>query len=111
MVKGDGCDNQRRILIGFYCRYGLYGNPFESELFDIEPIIPGKSSSVPVTYANLVAGPNIVFNTPPTSNEPAMNGFFSIIKQLNCKEFANKGRRSGSGCAQWCDGEKLPVFV
>ncbi|XP_065205960.1 baculoviral IAP repeat-containing protein 6-like isoform X3 [Planococcus citri] len=71
-------------------RYGLYGNPFESELFDIEPIIPGKSSSVPVTYANLVAGPNIVFNTPSTNTEPAMNGFFSIIKQLNCKEFANK---------------------
>lgn len=76
----------------FFCRYGLYGNPFEAELFDIEPIIPGRSSSVPVTYANLVAGPNIVFNTPPANNEPAMNGFFSIIKQLNCKELTNKGK-------------------
>lgn len=71
-------------------RYGLYGNPFESELFDTEPIIPGRSSSVPITYANLVAGPNISFNSTP-GNEPAMNGLFSLLKPVTSKELTSKG--------------------
>ncbi|XP_039282031.1 baculoviral IAP repeat-containing protein 6 isoform X3 [Nilaparvata lugens] len=36
-------------------RFGLYGTPLEAELFDIEPPVPAKFSSMPVTYASLVA--------------------------------------------------------
>ena len=45
---------------------------------------------MPVTYANLVAGPNIVFNSTP-GNESNMNGFFSLLKPMNAKELAAKG--------------------
>ncbi|XP_043273976.1 baculoviral IAP repeat-containing protein 6 isoform X1 [Venturia canescens] len=37
-------------------RFGLYNTPFETELFDIEPPMPPKSSSMPVTYATILAG-------------------------------------------------------
>lgn len=39
----------------YYFRFGLYGTPFEAELFDLEPPVPAKFSSVPVTYASIVA--------------------------------------------------------
>jgi hypothetical protein len=34
----------------------LYNTPFEPELFDIEPPVPAKFSSVPITYATDVSG-------------------------------------------------------
>ncbi|XP_069689782.1 baculoviral IAP repeat-containing protein 6 isoform X2 [Periplaneta americana] len=37
-------------------RFGLYSTPFEPELFDIEPPVPAKFSSVPITYATVVSG-------------------------------------------------------
>lgn len=40
----------------FICRFGLYSTPFEPELFDIEPPVPAKFSSVPITYATVVSG-------------------------------------------------------
>jgi hypothetical protein len=40
----------------FIYRFGLYSTPFEPELFDIEPPVPAKFSSVPITYATVVSG-------------------------------------------------------
>ena len=37
-------------------RFGLYNTPFEPELFEIEPPVPAKFSSVPITYATVVSG-------------------------------------------------------
>lgn len=37
-------------------RFGLYNNSFDTELFDIEPPIPPKSTSSPLTYASVVTG-------------------------------------------------------
>uniref|UniRef100_A0A0C9RVJ5 Dual E2 ubiquitin-conjugating enzyme/E3 ubiquitin-protein ligase BIRC6 n=1 Tax=Fopius arisanus TaxID=64838 RepID=A0A0C9RVJ5_9HYME len=37
-------------------RFGFYNNPFETELFDMEPPIPPKFSSAPLTYASVVNG-------------------------------------------------------
>ncbi|XP_066597963.1 baculoviral IAP repeat-containing protein 6 isoform X2 [Prorops nasuta] len=37
-------------------RFGLYNTPFETELFDLEPPMPPKFSSMPVTYASVVTG-------------------------------------------------------
>ncbi|XP_063984704.1 baculoviral IAP repeat-containing protein 6 isoform X2 [Diachasmimorpha longicaudata] len=37
-------------------RFGLYNNPFETELFDMEPPMPPKFNSLPLTYASLVSG-------------------------------------------------------
>ncbi|XP_067212436.1 baculoviral IAP repeat-containing protein 6 isoform X3 [Linepithema humile] len=37
-------------------RFGLYNTPFETELFDLEPPMLPKFSSMPVTYASVVAG-------------------------------------------------------
>lgn len=34
----------------------MYNTPFEPELFDIEPPVPAKFSSVPITYATVVSG-------------------------------------------------------
>jgi baculoviral IAP repeat-containing protein 6 len=34
----------------------LYNTPFEPELFDIEPPVLAKFSSVPITYATVVSG-------------------------------------------------------
>nr|CAD7460369.1 unnamed protein product [Timema tahoe] len=36
-------------------RFGLYNTPFEPELFDTEPPVPAKSTSVPITYASVVS--------------------------------------------------------
>lgn len=44
------------LLWWFYFRFGLYGLPMESSLFDIEPPALGKTMSVPLTYASIVAG-------------------------------------------------------
>jgi hypothetical protein len=43
-------------LLMFIHRFGLYSTPFEPELFDIEPPVPAKFSSVPITYATVVSG-------------------------------------------------------
>ncbi|KAL0100417.1 hypothetical protein PUN28_019635 [Cardiocondyla obscurior] len=44
-------------------RFGLYNTPFETELFDLEPPMLPKFSSIPVTYASVVtseqAGPSV----------------------------------------------------
>lgn len=48
--------NQYHLILR--SRFGLYGTPFEPELFDIEPPPPGKSSSTSVTYASVVNGDN-----------------------------------------------------
>ncbi|EFN66625.1 Baculoviral IAP repeat-containing protein 6 [Camponotus floridanus] len=44
-------------------RFGLYNTPFETELFDLEPPMLPKFSSMPVTYASVVAseqtGPSV----------------------------------------------------
>ncbi|XP_046485616.1 baculoviral IAP repeat-containing protein 6 isoform X2 [Neodiprion pinetum] len=37
-------------------RFGLYNTPFEMELFDVEPPMPAKFSSMPITYASIVTG-------------------------------------------------------
>lgn len=34
----------------------MYNTPFEMELFDMEPPMPAKFSSMPVTYASVVTG-------------------------------------------------------
>jgi len=44
--------NNSVILI----RFGLYNTPFETELFDLDPPMLPKFSSMPVTYASIVAG-------------------------------------------------------
>lgn len=41
-------------IIFLIFRFGLYNSPFETELFDLEPPIPPKFSSTPVTYATVV---------------------------------------------------------
>lgn len=38
----------------FFSRFGLYNTPFETELFDLEPPMLPKFSSIPVTYASVV---------------------------------------------------------
>lgn len=40
----------------FNFRFGLYTSPFETELFDMEPPVLPKFSSVPVNYASAVTG-------------------------------------------------------
>ncbi|XP_023289754.1 baculoviral IAP repeat-containing protein 6 isoform X3 [Orussus abietinus] len=40
-------------------RFGLYSSPFETELFDLEPPMPPKFSSIPLTYASIAAGDQI----------------------------------------------------
>jgi baculoviral IAP repeat-containing protein 6 len=39
-------------------RFGLYNSPFETELFDMDPPVSSKSSSVPVTntYSSIATG-------------------------------------------------------
>ncbi|XP_015597939.1 baculoviral IAP repeat-containing protein 6 isoform X3 [Cephus cinctus] len=37
-------------------RFGLYNTPFETELFDMEPPMPPKFNSMPVTYATILSG-------------------------------------------------------
>ncbi|XP_057338600.1 baculoviral IAP repeat-containing protein 6 isoform X3 [Microplitis mediator] len=37
-------------------RFGLYNNPFETKLFDIESPMPPKINSLPLTYASVVTG-------------------------------------------------------
>lgn len=46
----------RIFFLSLLFRFGLYNTPFETELFDMEPPIPAKSSSMPVTYATVVTG-------------------------------------------------------
>lgn len=43
-------------MISVLLRYGLYGCPLESELFDIEPPLLCKPSASPTTYASVVLG-------------------------------------------------------
>lgn len=40
----------------FFFRFGLYNTPFETELFDLDPPMLPKFSSMPVTYASVVTG-------------------------------------------------------
>ena len=47
-------------------RFGLYGLPMESSLFDIELPALGKTLSVPLTYASVAAGET---NTTQTSTQ------------------------------------------
>ncbi|XP_035734374.1 baculoviral IAP repeat-containing protein 6-like isoform X2 [Vespa mandarinia] len=37
-------------------RFGLYNTPFETELFDLDPPVPSKCSSMTTTYASVVTG-------------------------------------------------------
>lgn len=39
--------------------FGLFGTPLEPELFDVEPPVPAKASSIPITYASVVTGDQI----------------------------------------------------
>lgn len=47
-------------------RFGLYGTPFEPELFDVEPPVSVKSTSMPLTYASVVQGDSVL-NAPSSS--------------------------------------------
>lgn len=55
-VCSDACMFINITVCIFICRFGLYSTPFEPELFDIEPPVPAKFSSVPITYATVVSG-------------------------------------------------------
>lgn len=54
------------FFLSLLFRFGLYNTPFEMELFDLEPPMLPKFSSMPVTYASVVAseqtGPSVASN-------------------------------------------------
>lgn len=59
--------NPHHLLLA--TRFGLYNSPFETELFDMDPPVPPKFSSTPVTYASAVSGePTITSITTTTSS-------------------------------------------
>ena len=54
-------DVSRILLLNLlYCRFGLYGNPLDPILFDVEPPQVLKSGSTPpTTYASVVGNVNV----------------------------------------------------
>ncbi|XP_033217381.1 baculoviral IAP repeat-containing protein 6 isoform X2 [Belonocnema kinseyi] len=49
-------------------RFGLYNSPFETELFDMDPPVPPKFSSTPITYASTVTGEQATTSITATSS-------------------------------------------
>lgn len=62
-------------------RFGLYGTPFDPELFDVDPPVSGKSSSVPLTYASVVQG-DTNMNTTSTTGATAFGGDSLDLREL-----------------------------
>ncbi|KAJ8880717.1 hypothetical protein PR048_017187 [Dryococelus australis] len=56
-------------------RFGLYGTPFEAEMFDIDPPVSAKFSSTPITYASVVNQDISGTSTATTSTSAAGPGF------------------------------------
>ncbi|XP_075222220.1 BIR repeat containing ubiquitin-conjugating enzyme isoform X2 [Lycorma delicatula] len=81
-------------------RFGLYGTPFEAELFDVEPPVPAKFSSMPVTYASLVAAQDVNWsNSAPNVTSPFFSGVSA--EPIDLREllpiFGNGNNQSESG--------------
>jgi baculoviral IAP repeat-containing protein 6 len=77
-----------------FCRFGLYNTPFEPELFDIEPPVPAKFSSVPITYATVVSaeivGGTMVTCPGVTSGPPG----FGLASDLDLRELLGIGGKN-----------------
>jgi hypothetical protein len=82
------------------CRFGLYNTPFEPELFDIEPPIPAKFSSVPITYATVVSGETgggtMVTGAGISAGPPG----FGLASDLDLRELLGIGGRSTFVCRE-----------
>ncbi|KDR13250.1 hypothetical protein L798_12638, partial [Zootermopsis nevadensis] len=80
-------------------RFGLYNTPFEPELFDIEPPVPAKFSSVPITYATVVSGETGGGAMVTSSGATAGSAGFGLTSDLDLRELLGVG----GGCSNLGD--------
>lgn len=69
----------------------MYNTPFEPELFDIEPPVPAKFSSVPITYATVVSGETGGGAMVTGSGVTAGSAGFGLTSDLDLRELLGIG--------------------
>ncbi|XP_034239276.1 baculoviral IAP repeat-containing protein 6 isoform X4 [Thrips palmi] len=81
LVAGELSNRTNPYHLLLRSRFGLYGTPFDPELFDVDPPVSGKSTSVPLTYASVVQG-DTSMNTTSTSGASAFGGDTLDLREL-----------------------------
>lgn len=90
LVAGELSNRTNPYHLLLRSRFGLYGTPFEPELFDVDPPVSGKSTSMPLTYAQVVQGDSSL-NTPSTNiGGTGMTGDTLDLRELLSVPVADK---------------------
>lgn len=102
LVAGELSNRTNPYHLLLRSRFGLYGTPFEPELFDVDPPVSGKSTSMPLTYASVVQGDSNMNTTTTGASGSGIGGENLDLRELLNVPVLDKSSTSNSGSIGSC---------